>query len=649
MVRRVACSVLAIMFLISITMVSCINVYPVNATTYGPVSGGTSNLGGVANEEGYSLKLTRDTGLIFAGYTKSLGNGNADLWLIKTGLSLYTMQNGITGSFQREQWNVTYGGAKDDGALSVIQTFDNGYAAAGFTYSFGAGGCDAWLIKVAANGAIQWNKTFGGLNNDAANCLLQTSDGGYLVVGSKNIDLPSQSAWVIKTDFFGNLEWSKTLPGKAANSVVATSGEEYALAVEYPHSFGLIRIDTFGNELISKTYEPLGFDVASTQGVVVNSDGSYTLAGWVSSSPSSVHYSWLVKTDPSGQIVWSKMLSDLGAFDIINIANGGYALTGERAFLLLTDSDGNVEWNQINDGNPSNDTRYASLYPTNMQSIIEASPNHFVMIGTSNGGEYVNLQLTWIQMALKSGEQTNPAQVTILSPTNQSYTQRNIPLSFYVNEPTRYTIYNLNNLANSTINGNTTLINLPNGKYAITVYATDQDLNTGSSQTVAFNVNSVEPYLAPTVTIQSPSNQVYSTEQISLIFSVNQEVAWTAFSLDGGINRTAVADVTAVLFAKNGQHTLTVYAGQRPDVASSTTVSFTVDAPQPTSYGQPYPPVELHLPVQVSNFFQSSFDFFLSPVFLALAIVFLAASIIVVILVVLIARRSISKENNQVR
>ncbi len=150
------------------------------------------------------------------------------------------------------------------------------------------------------------------------------------------------------------------------------------------------------------------------------------------------------------------------------------------------------------------------------------------------------------------------------------------------------------------------------------------------------------------MTIQSPSNQVYSTEQISLTFSVNQEVAWTAFSLDGGINRTAVADVTAVLFAKNGQHTLTVYAGQKPDVASSTTVSFTVDAPQPTSYGQPYPPVELHLPVQVTDFFQSAFDFFLSPVFLTLAIVFLAASIIVVILVVLIARRSISNENNQV-
>ncbi len=382
MVRRVVCSVLALMFLISITLPSCINVYPGNATTYGPLSGGTSNLGGVADEEGYSLKLTRDTGLIFAGYTKSLGNGNADLWLIKTGLSPYTMQNGITGAFQREQWNVTYGGAKDDGALSVIQISDNGYAAVGFTYSFGVGGCDAWLIKVAANGAIQWNKTFGGVNNDVGNCILQTSDGGYIVVGSTNIDLPSQSAWVMKTDFFGNLEWSKTLPGKAANSIVATNDEGYALAVEYPHSFGLIKIDSFGNELISKTYEPSGFDVASTQGVVANSDGSYTLAGWVSSSPSNIHYSWLVKTDPSGQMIWSKMLSDLGARDIINIANGGYALTGERAFLLLTDSDGNVEWNQINDGNPSNDTRYASLYPTNMQSIIEASPNHFVMIGT---------------------------------------------------------------------------------------------------------------------------------------------------------------------------------------------------------------------------------------------------------------------------
>jgi hypothetical protein len=107
--------VLVIVFLSAIIISSAVSVFPVNAITYGPLSGGNSNFGGVADDAGFSLKLTRDTGMIFAGYTKSFGNGGSDLWLLKTGLSPYTMQNGVTGAFQREQWNVTFGGAQDDG------------------------------------------------------------------------------------------------------------------------------------------------------------------------------------------------------------------------------------------------------------------------------------------------------------------------------------------------------------------------------------------------------------------------------------------------------------------------------------------------------------------------------------------------------
>ena len=647
MVRKAFYASFTFMFFVCIIFSSLTIVIPVESAVYGSLSMGTSNLGGYADDAGYSLKLTRDTGLIFAGYTKSRGCGGSDLWLIKTGLSPYTMDNGVTGAFQKEQWNATYGGAKDDGAYSVIQTSDSGFAATGFTYSFGAGGSDAWLVKVNAKGAIQWNKTFGGSGNDVAKCLIQTMDGGFLLAGYTNSNVNSQTTWVIKTGPSGDTQWNKTYSGKGANSMILTSDVKYSLAVEYPDSFGLIEIDSSGSVLINKTYETSAFNKTSTQGIVETNDGGYALSGWVSKNETSTHFTWLVKTDSFGQMEWSKILSDQGAFDIIKLENGGYALTGERAFLILTDSKGNVDWNKVNDGNPSNDTRYANLYPTNMKSIIEASSNHFVMVGASEGGKYVHLQLSWIQIALKSGEQTYPPQTTILSPINTTYNKRNIPLTFYVNESTRYLSYSLSSLNNSTINGNTTLANLPNGDYSITVYATDQDFNTGASQTATFTVQSEEPYTNPTVSIQSPKNQVYNSSQIDLTFSVDQEVAWTAFSLDSGKNQTAPPGVRISLFVSNGRHTLTVYAGQRSDTAGSATIAFTVNTPKPTPHGTPQLPINIEVQRLINMFFGNAFDFFSSTTFLAIAIIFLCFAICVIIAIIFMVRKSNTDKNQQ--
>jgi hypothetical protein len=269
------------------------------------------------------------------------------------------------------------------------------------------------------------------------------------------------------------------------------------------------------------------------------------------------------------------------------------------------------------------------------------------MIGWENGGEYVKLQLSWVQVALKSGEQTYPPQTTILSPTNMIYTQRNVPLTFYVNESTKYLGYNLNGLANFTINGNTTLTNLPNGDYTITVYATDQDFNHGASQTVVFTVQSVTSYAAPSVTIQSPKNQIYNTTRISLTFSVDQEVAWTAFSLDGHVNQTAPPNINIEFFAANGEHSLTVYAGQRPDAAGSSTITFTVNASQPTLHSQPYPPVNTQVQAEINAFLEGIIGFFSSSIFLIVASVFLVVAICAIIALVLITQRVGKKENNQ--
>jgi len=68
-------------------------------------------------------------------------------------------------------------------AYSVVQTSDGGYALAGGTNSFGAGGHDFWLVKTDSVGNMQWNKTYGGTNSDRPFFMILTSDGGYAMAG----------------------------------------------------------------------------------------------------------------------------------------------------------------------------------------------------------------------------------------------------------------------------------------------------------------------------------------------------------------------------------------------------------------------------------------------------------------------------------
>lgn len=149
----------------------------------------TQTYGGNGSDGAQKFVQTHDGGYALAGHTRSFGAADKDFWLVKTDAQ------------GNEQFNRTYGGDDRDSAQSVIQTRDGGYALAGATKSFGAGNNDFWLVKTDGEGNVQFTEAYGGDGDEGAGSLVQTRDGGYALTGStKSFGTEgSADAWLVKT------------------------------------------------------------------------------------------------------------------------------------------------------------------------------------------------------------------------------------------------------------------------------------------------------------------------------------------------------------------------------------------------------------------------------------------------------------------
>ncbi len=150
--------------------------------------------GGSENDETRSIVQTEDGGYVVAGFTVSEDTGDRDIWIIK----LDKEGNKV--------WDRTFGGTSEDWANSIIQNKNGDYIVAGWTKSIGVGKTDVWIIKLNKRGDLVWDKTFGGSENDEAHSIIQTNDGGYAVTGwTKSKGTGNADVWVIKLDENGNL------------------------------------------------------------------------------------------------------------------------------------------------------------------------------------------------------------------------------------------------------------------------------------------------------------------------------------------------------------------------------------------------------------------------------------------------------------
>lgn len=345
--------------------------------------------GGPNGEGPSSLVVTSDGGYAMAG------NKNDDFWLAK-----------ISASGGNE-WIKNYHQRTSAKANSLVQTSDGGYVIAGR-----AAGGDFLLVKIDASGDKEWSETYGGEGYDAAWSLVVASDGGYAIVGeTDSFGLGGRSAWLVKTDEYGNMEWNQTYGGTEwayAYSLVVASDGGYAITGStaeiiggtypsyiYDRDFWLIKTDKFGNIEWTQSYGGPETDVAYS--LVETSDGGYAIAGRSHLSSNGTSDFWLVKTDAYGNMLWSQTYGGIDneiAYSLVETSDGGYAIAGHTEsfgagdkdfWLVKTDGSGNMEWHQTYGGTES-DQAY---------SVVEISDGEYALAGfTESFGEASRLVRT---------------------------------------------------------------------------------------------------------------------------------------------------------------------------------------------------------------------------------------------------------------
>ena len=180
--------------------------------------------GGEGSDEAWSIQQTPDNKFIVAGRTNSFGV-SYDFWVFKLD------ENGEV------IWQKTYGGNSTDFGHCIQKTLDNGYIMVGYTSSFGAGSADVWILKINETGDVIWQKTYGGNGWDEGNFIQQTPDGKYIVAGwTYSFGAGQNDIWLLKLDENGETMWQKTYGGSAgeinywASTVLQALDDGYIMA-----------------------------------------------------------------------------------------------------------------------------------------------------------------------------------------------------------------------------------------------------------------------------------------------------------------------------------------------------------------------------------------------------------------------------------
>jgi len=264
-------------------------------------------MGGTKNESAQSIKNTSDGGYVILGYTQSMDgdisdkqNESFDYWVLK-----YDEQNSL-------QWSKTYGGTGIDVGNDIVQTSDGGYAIIGYSTSSdedvteNAGAHDYWIAKLDSAGNMSWQKSFGYSGTDDGLSIIQTSDNGYLITGVLDVSASGGA-------------------GNTRNANSRHAGGDY-WAIKLGASGTLQWSRYFGGSFTDTPFD------------VIQSNSGYILVGASDSDDVDITASngqydfWVINISNAGELIWEKSFggSEIDeARAIVHSGDGNFLIVGD--------------------------------------------------------------------------------------------------------------------------------------------------------------------------------------------------------------------------------------------------------------------------------------------------------------------------------
>lgn len=277
-------------------------------------------LGGSNNDVLQSVIKSSDAGYAVLGYTQSnnfdildKNDTSFDFWVMK-----FSKDDTL-------QWNKTFGGSEDDRGADIIATNDGGFALFGFSKSSdndvneNAGAQDFLVIKITSSGLISWQKTFGYSGADSGTSFLQTKDSGYLITGVLDVTASNGQ---------GNSKRAQKHAGGDIWAIKLNSSGELEWSKYYGGSFtdtpfGLVETndDSF---IIAASSDSNDVDIS-------NNKGSYDF--------------WVLKISSTGVLIWEK---NFGGSEVDEPR--GISTTNDGNFVIVGDTRSSDEDVSSNNG-----------------------------------------------------------------------------------------------------------------------------------------------------------------------------------------------------------------------------------------------------------------------------------------------------------
>jgi len=377
---------------------------------------------------------TTDDGMFVAGNRQTFDAGIFDVWVARLaadGQPLWERRLETSG------W---------DQAESVVATPDGGCIVAGFTGSFGAGFLDGWVIKLASDGATEWQRTYGDAEENRFVSIALSPD-GYYVGGSTGPGDPDVDAWVLELDPLGDILWQRRIGGPwddRMRSLAATPDGGVIFTANSRSAFApkrvpdpdpavpffrpwVVKLNGDGVSQWQKTYNVSGGDDWSE--IVPLADG-YLVVGEIIAAGFFRGDVWIVRLDATGNVLWDRRFGDHfgvlfydGAVAARQTPDGGFAVLASTLtagagsqdwWLLKLDDAGFLQWDAI-----------YGLAGFDGARALDVTPSGDLVAAGFLGDEAVVMRL--------AGDGTPPCALT--SPTASNAWTDSLELAF-VAEPT---------------------------------------------------------------------------------------------------------------------------------------------------------------------------------------------------------------------